>query len=351
MLTAVLAILSLATPPPALTADEIVARHIDARGGRDALAAVDTVVYSRGRYREGSYESESAFMALARPYLKAVGNPEEAADLREGYDGSTWEWYAAPGVVLRTVGAAAAAGRHNIWPEGPFVDYEDKGTTITYLGDETIDGRPAFRLRMTLRDGFAREYFIDRETFLVTAERFAAPIHAVGEDVPTEERVGDYRRITGVLFPHSYREIEIATGREMSSMTWGSIEVNRKLQRSWFSPPAFTRTAIQDLVEHLYAARADAAAVLWITASSAAETRRQTLARPWSSPDSRSPRWAISRSQSLFSRRMPPTTPAPPLRPTPSARLMRWPARRRRRRSSFDAPWTSTPRTNAQRRN
>ena len=263
MLTAIVFSLSVAAPQ-ALSVDEIVARHLNARGGIEALKALQTVVYSRGRYREGSYESERAFMALARPYLKIVSDPEKPASFREGYDGSTWEWYETPGIVLRTVGAAAAAGRHNIWVEGPFVDYREKGTTIESLGMGAIDGKPAFHLLMTLRDGFRREYFIDQETWLVTAERFSAPIHAVGKKVKTEERVGGYKRVGGIMFAHSYREIEIETGKELSSMTWGLIEVNRQLPTEWFSPPAFTRTPLQDFLEKVFAARSDVSAVRWI---------------------------------------------------------------------------------------
>jgi hypothetical protein len=29
-------------------------------------------------------------------------------------------------------------------------------------------------------------------------------------------------------------------------MQWGTIDVNRELPREWFSPPQYTRTALQD---------------------------------------------------------------------------------------------------------
>ena len=249
---------------PSLTADEIMTRHLAARGGNTRLEAIESVVYSRGKYREGAYESEKAFMAMARPYFKIVSNPDAPADFREGYDGSAWEWYADPGVVLRTTGAAHAALRHNLWPEGPFLDYAAKGTTIENLGTTSIDGGDAYRLRVTLQDGFVREYFIDAKTWLVVAERFAAPIHAYGQNVKTETRVGDYREADGVLFAHSYRETEIGTGRELSSMNWGSIEVNRKLPRSWFAPPQFERTPLQVFLEQLFNVRSDPVAIRWM---------------------------------------------------------------------------------------
>jgi hypothetical protein len=51
-----------------------------------------------------------------RPYYKLVGNPVGKPTLLEGSDGSTWEWYADPGIIQRTVGAASAAGRHSWVP-------------------------------------------------------------------------------------------------------------------------------------------------------------------------------------------------------------------------------------------
>ena len=87
-------------------------RHIEARGGYERIAALQTVVYSRGTYSEPGYTgSGNAFMARQRPYLKVVGNPEQPGGFMEGYDGSSWEWFRDPGIVIRTVGAAAGASR------------------------------------------------------------------------------------------------------------------------------------------------------------------------------------------------------------------------------------------------
>jgi hypothetical protein len=249
------------------TADEIVANHVAARGGAAAIAAVRTVVYSQGTYREPGYEgSGNAFMALARPYFKVVGNPESRSGFSEGYDGATWEWFENPGIVIRTVGEASAAGRHGAWVDGMLIDYRAKGSTVE-VGELTpIDDRNAWQLTLTARDGFRVDYFVDVETWLVIAERMAAPIHAWGEPVTRETRVSDYREVGGVLFPHRYSETDIATGEMVSEMQWGSIEVNRDLPAWWFEPPApepGTDRTLPTFLEHLYFQRTDAEAVLW----------------------------------------------------------------------------------------
>jgi hypothetical protein len=242
---------------------EIIARHAAARGGYDKLRAVHSIVY-RGVYREGEHEMPHAAMALMRPYYKLVGDPDHPnPEFAEGYDGSTWELYAPPGVVLRTVGEAAAAGRHGASIDGPLIDYAAAGSTVALSGVETVGGRRAYRLRVRMRDGFEQDELLDAETWLLIAERKAAPIHAFGKKVASEDRIGDYRAVDGVLFPFAHREVEIATGRVLNELTWTSITLNRRLDPKSFSPPSFPRTPEQSFLEQLYAERDDPAAVLW----------------------------------------------------------------------------------------
>ena len=244
--------------------DEIVRRHIEARGGYDAIKAIETLVFSEGVYREGDFVGgPDAFMAYKRPFYRLIGNPEQPGSFMEGYDGATWEWYANPGVVLRTVGAASGAIRHGAVFEGPFVDYRARGTTITLGEPAVVDGRPAHRLHVTLRDGFGSEALIDAESYLVVASRSAAPIHAFGAEVVSESRFGDYREVAGVLFAFHDVSIESATGEVLSEMRWGRIQAGRDLPDAWFSPPRFERTPLQRFVEQLFVQRSDPAAMLW----------------------------------------------------------------------------------------
>ena len=260
----VLPLLVASTPGTQADVDEIVRQHIEARGGRDAIKAIESLVYSEGVYREGDFVgSGDAFMAYKRPFFRLVGNPESPGGFMEGYDGATWEWYADPGVVLRTVGAASGAIRRGAILDGPFVDYRQRGTTITLGEPVVVDGRPAHRLHVTLRDGFASEALLDAESHLVVAARMAAPVHAFGSKVTSESRFGDYRAIAGVLFPHHDVTVEIATGEVLSEMRWGKIEAGRDLPDEWFSPPRFQRTRLQNLVEQLFLQRSDPAAMLW----------------------------------------------------------------------------------------
>ena len=246
-----------------LPVDQIVERHIRALGGREKLDAIHSVVQHL-EYREGKFVIPDAFIARMRPYYKTIGDPKDkTVDINEGYDGSAWEYYREPGIVIRTVGAAAAAARHGTELFDSLVDYKAMGTLIVSSGSETFAGKPAYKLHVTLADGFEKDVFVDQQSFLIIGDRRSAPIHAFGEPVRSENHFEDYRPVNGVLFAYSVKEIEIATGRELNSNTVRSITVNEQLDPAFFGPPQFDRTPLQQMLEQLYMERSDPVCVMW----------------------------------------------------------------------------------------
>lgn len=246
-----------------MSLNEILERHVQALGGRDNINAIHSVIQHL-EYREGSFVIPNAFIARMRPYYKTIGDPKDLkVDVNEGYDGSAWEYYGDPGVVLRTVGAAAAAARHGIEIIDCLVDSATVGARVELSGEEAFDGKPAYKLHVTLPDGFEKDLFVDADTFLIVGDRRSTKIHAFGEAVRSENRIGDYRVAGGVLFPFKITEVEIATGRVLNSNVVQAIEINRAMDPSFFGPPQFERTPLQQLLEQLYAERTDPASVMW----------------------------------------------------------------------------------------
>lgn len=243
--------------------DQIVQRHVLALGGREKIEAIHSVV-EHLEYREGSHVNSHAYIARMRPYYKTLGEPKASSDgFNEGYDGSAWEYYGDPGVVIRTVGAAGAAARHGTEMFDSLIDYQSQGTHIELSGVEIFAGTPAYRLHVTLADGFEKDLFVDQKSYLIIGDRRAAPIHAFGEPVRSENHISDYRPMNGVLFPYTFREVEIATGKELNSTTAQSFEINKSFDPTFFSPPQYERTPLQQMLEQLYMERTDPACVIF----------------------------------------------------------------------------------------
>jgi hypothetical protein len=254
----------------AISGDQIVQRHIQALGGIEKIHALHSLVV-RGRYHEpGEIPSSGppliphAYQAFMRPYYEVIGDPADRnPDIREGFDGSAWEYYGDPGIVVRTVGAAAAATRHaSEFLQDSLVDYNGRGTRIELEGTEKIADRNAYKLRVTLADGTEKILFLDAENFLIVAERKSAPVHAFGNVVTTETRFTDFRPEGGVMMHHRAMETEIATGKVVNEFRSARIEVNTLNDAAIFSPAPYTRTPLQQLLEQLYMERTDGISVM-----------------------------------------------------------------------------------------
>jgi hypothetical protein len=161
------------------------------------------------------------------------------------------------------VGAASAAIRHYAGVEGPLVGYREKGSTAILRDEVVLDGKPVLVIELTRRDGLVEQFYLDQDSWLIVASGHSAPIHAFGTEVTSLNRVSDYREVAGVQIAHRFVEVEMPSGRELSSMQWQKVEANRDVPAGWFSPPRFERTALQSFIEHLYGQRSDLDSVMW----------------------------------------------------------------------------------------
>lgn len=260
----VIALLAGVASAQMFTVDDIIAKHVEAIGGQEAIASLQNLVYRNGTYREGEYSSNgNASMSVARPYFKLVGDKADPGGYMEGYDGAAWEWFADPGVVIRTVGPASEAIRHYAGVESPLIDFREKGSVAEFIGETIFDERPVLVIRLTRLDGFIEQFYIDQQSYLVLATSGEAPIHAFGDEVTTLTRRSDYRPVGGVLIAHAFDSVQMPSGDTLNTMQWGSIVANQDLPDDWFSAPEFDRTPVQRLVEQLYDQRADPQSVMW----------------------------------------------------------------------------------------
>jgi hypothetical protein len=250
--------------------DQLLLSHETALGGKAAIQDLHTIVV-RGVYHEPGPIPEGApliphgYQAWMRPYFEHIGDPaDQHPEIREGFDGSAWEYYGDPGVTVRTVGAAAAATRHAAeFLQDSLIDAASKGTQLTFEGLEEIDHEPAWRIHAKLMDGFEKIIFVDKQTMMIVAERKSAPVHAFGEAVATETRFSGYKPFDGVMMWQSARETNIKTGAVLNEFRRVTIEVNTLSDASEFSPPNLPQTPLQHWLELLYAERADSISVLY----------------------------------------------------------------------------------------
>jgi outer membrane lipoprotein-sorting protein len=216
--------------------DEIVARHLAARGGREALAAVKTLRMS-GHATAGPGREAIVRREIARPGKIRTEFVFQGTTGVYAFDGSKG-WRVSPldgsldAEPLPDDEAAASAEQADI--EGPLVDWKAKGHKVELLGKASLPGGPADELKVTLKSGAVRRVFVDAASgFIVRVE---STRRVRGHDVALETDFGDYRKVDGVAFPHSIEGS--ARGRpNRLRIVVDSVEVNPRIDESRFKMP------------------------------------------------------------------------------------------------------------------
>lgn len=186
----------------AITADEIIAKNVAARGGMERLQAL------RSLKRTGRFVIPGANMQLAvtevrerpgllRQELTLQGLTQVVAwDGREGWSIQPFGGRKDPERMSADEAKLLALAADI---DFPFVDYKAKGARVEYLGLEEVDGTPAHKLRLDLASGDAVTYYIDPDTWMVIRDVQKRMVR--GAEQIDETDYGDYERVAGVWVP------------------------------------------------------------------------------------------------------------------------------------------------------
>ena len=222
------------SPIAAQGVDDLVARALEARGGRDALQAIQSVRMT-GRMSMGDSEVPIV-VEMKRPDRFRVDVRFEGSPSVQAFDGRT-AWGIAPMHLDPEALPAEAAGQMADQADfdGPLVDAEAKGNAVELVGRAAVDGRDAWKLRVTRKSGAVEHYFLDARSYLLVRVESKRTIR--GAVIETATTLGDYRESGGVLWPRRIRNS--ARGRpEVQVLAFERIETNVAIDDGRFRMPA-----------------------------------------------------------------------------------------------------------------
>jgi hypothetical protein len=222
--------------PTSRAVDAVIDEYYHAVGGYERIKAIRTR-HMFGTYVEGSLQATTDIV-WQRPALRRVNVHAPGFEYSEGYDGETWEYNHLTGKAVVDTGGSADVGRRGAEFDESFVDYRSKRHHVELIGREILGASPVVHLRVALNDGFAKDYYFDANTHLITAVGKAMPIHAVGSPVKTLSFYEDWRVEDGVLQPHSFVEKIVATGKVLNTLHWDRIEDNVPIRITEIENPA-----------------------------------------------------------------------------------------------------------------
>jgi hypothetical protein len=190
-----------AAAAPALSADDIIAKQVAARGGIDKLHAIKTLRFEGQLIAPGDFRL-AIVETRARPGMVRQDATIQGLTVVQAYDGAHG-WQIQPFQGRKDPQAMSPDDSKELADEadidGPLVDYKAKGSTVESLGTEDVDGTPAYKLRLTEKSGDQLTFFIDVDT-LMTVRVNTKRILRGREDVTVTD-LGDYEQVAGVYFP------------------------------------------------------------------------------------------------------------------------------------------------------
>lgn len=260
---------------PKLSAADIVAKNVAARGGLQAWRSVQTMTLTgklgaggnqratlsvpnpAGRKAQGLIAPQRPVEEVQLPFALELKRPSKMRfELQfkgdtaiQAFDG-TLGWKLRPFLNRREIEPyspeetkiASAQGEL----DGYLIDYAAKGTRVELDGMAKVEGRDAYQLKLTLKNGDVKHVWVDAQTFLETKIE-GRPRRLDGTYHPVEIYYRDYHTVNGLQIPFvlETRVLPVAktalgfrdTPVPPEKITIDKVEVNPKLDDSLFSKP------------------------------------------------------------------------------------------------------------------
>jgi hypothetical protein len=221
-----------------LTVDQLVAKNVEAKGGADALRAIQSVRFTgkllinqgqielaivQTKKRPGEVRNEASLQGMTQV---------QAFDGKEGWQVSPFRGRRDPEKMsaddLKSLSEDAEIG-------GPLVDWKMKGSTVEYLGTEDVDGTEAHKLKVVRKNGDVSIVYLDPDHFLEIRVLTQRTQH--GAQIEEEKDLGDYEKVNGVYFPFSI-EIGAKGDPDKTKITFDKAEANVPVDDAAFRFPA-----------------------------------------------------------------------------------------------------------------
>lgn len=218
------------------SAEDIVQRFIKTVGGMEKIQAVKSLrrlgKFSGGGGFEAAIVEENKRPNMVRQEFSLQGMTQINA-----YDGKTG-WKIEPWGGKKDVESLGEEELKSIIEDsdldGPLINYQQKGNKVEFAGMEPVEGTDAYKLKVTLKNGDVRYYYMDTDYFVpikIDTKRMVR-----GAEREYETILGDYKEVGGWYLPHSI-ETGVKGSPFKQKVTYERIEANVTMDDTRFSRP------------------------------------------------------------------------------------------------------------------
>lgn len=222
----------------AQTADEIIAKNLEAKGGLDKIRAVQSMRIT-GKMMVGPGMEAPMVIETSRPHKVRMEFTFQGMTGIQAYDGKAG-WSVMPFMGKKDPEPMSAddlkQAEEQADMDGPLVDYKEKGHTVEYLGKDEVEGTPVHKLKVTKKNGDIQTLYLDADSFLEIKAEGKTKVR--GQEIEGETTFGDYKEVGGLIMAHSIQSKMKGGPGQGQTITFEKIEINPDIPASRFEMPA-----------------------------------------------------------------------------------------------------------------
>ncbi len=208
--------------------DDVLKKHFKAVG-QDKLVAAKTY-YMKAKLSQMGMDLPME-MKMKRPNKFRVEMEMQGQKMIQAFDGEKG-WMIAPWIspdpqVLEGDQLKQAMEQADF--EGELYNYKQKGSSVDFVGKVNADGKEAYKIKLTSKDGSVKNYFIDAKTNLIF--KVKAKVSAGGQEIEVDQLLSDYKDFDGIKMP---TKMESKTPMGNVSITVIEFKINEKFDDSVF---------------------------------------------------------------------------------------------------------------------
>ncbi len=214
----------------AQTADDVIAKHLDAIGGKDKLNQITSVVYTGSVTVMGNDGPSTITLVPGKGYKSVTSiNGQDLVQTITDKGG----WMINPfqgGTDAQAMPDDQYKGSETQLFVDPFLDYAAHGSKVELKGTEG----GAYKIVLTNKDGIATTYYIDTTTYYIS--KAVRTMNMMGNDTELTISFSDYKKTDfGTTSAYS---MEMAFGSQFSmTSTYKTITVNGTVDPKIFDMP------------------------------------------------------------------------------------------------------------------
>ena len=234
VMAAALMLMPLASP--AQTVDEVIVKNIQSHGGMEKLKTVKSIKISQ-TLKAGGFQAAVSVEGKRPDKIREEFSLQGLTQLQV-YDGKVG-WQVNPFGGRRDPEMLSADDMKSLQVDadidGPLIEYAQKGHKAELVGHDSVEGTDCYKVKLTLKNGDIRTYYLDADSFLELKIETQTTIRGAVQE--SETYFGDYEKVDGIYFPFAIEQGQKGNPNRVK-FTVNKVELNVPLDDSLFAMPA-----------------------------------------------------------------------------------------------------------------